>query len=75
MRRCVSLVSAIGCALTFATSFVGRNEDEIDIGLPVDREVQCRAISCHGNQAADYLSLWRRLELQGDHEWLRWLPP
>jgi LmbE family N-acetylglucosaminyl deacetylase len=58
---------------SFATSFVGCSEDEVDIVLPVDRRTQARAIACHASQSNDNPVLWRRLHLMGDIEWLRWL--
>ncbi|HVA02196.1 MAG TPA: PIG-L deacetylase family protein [Acidimicrobiales bacterium] len=57
----------------FGTCFVGRREDEVDIVLRVDRSIQHRAIALHASQATDNPVLWRRLELMGDNEWLRWL--
>jgi LmbE family N-acetylglucosaminyl deacetylase/predicted TPR repeat methyltransferase len=59
------------------TTFVGRAEGEIDTVLPVDRAGQHRAIACHHSQSADNPPLWRRLQLLGEEEWLRWLrrPP
>jgi LmbE family N-acetylglucosaminyl deacetylase len=57
----------------FGTRFAGRVEDEIDIVLRVDRCAQKRAIALHASQATDNPVLWRRLELLGDTEWLRWL--
>jgi LmbE family N-acetylglucosaminyl deacetylase len=55
------------------TSFVGRGEHEIDIRLSVDRRRQQEANACHRSQSASNPVLDRRLELQGDVEWLRWL--
>lgn len=59
----------------FGTSFAGRPDSELDLTVVVDRSVQLRAISCHASQARDNPVLWRRLELQGDREWFRWLRP
>ena len=58
-----------------ATSFAGRSGDELDIEVVVDRTSQARAIACHTSQAIDNPVLWRRLELQGGRECLRWLRP
>ncbi|HLX87898.1 MAG TPA: PIG-L deacetylase family protein [Acidimicrobiales bacterium] len=58
-----------------ATGFVGRADHEIDLVVTVDREVQRRAIASHTSQCADNPVLWRRLELLGDREALRWLLP
>ena len=57
----------------FGTAFAGRTEAEIDIVLRVDRSAQKRAIALHASQATDNPVLWRRLELLGDTECLRWL--
>ncbi len=57
----------------FGTSFVGREDSEIDMIVAVDRTAQRRAIACHASQSLDNPVLWRRLELLGDHEALRWL--
>jgi N-acetylglucosamine malate deacetylase 2 len=57
----------------FGTAFVGRTRDDTDFVIRVDRAAQRRAIERHASQAADNPVLWRRLELMGDSEWLRWL--
>ena len=57
----------------FAAGFVGRPDAEIHVSIEVDRSRQHRAIRCHGSQSGDNPVLWRRLELQGDREHLRWL--
>jgi len=59
----------------FAGAFVGRQDTEIHVSIEVDRARQHRAIRCHGSQSDDNPVLWRRLELQGDREHLRWLEP
>ena len=53
--------------------FAGQPPDRLDIGLPVDRSTQRRAAAEHVSQAAPTSVLWRRLELLGDYEHLRWL--
>ena len=53
--------------------FLGRPADEIDLELTVDRAAQRRAIHRHASQAVPDSVLWRRLELQGDTDHLRWL--
>jgi LmbE family N-acetylglucosaminyl deacetylase len=58
---------------SFGTSFIGRREDKVDIVLRVDRQTQTRAIACHASQSIDNPVLWRRLDLMGEFEWLRWL--
>lgn len=56
------------------TSFVGRDEEEIDLVIPVDRARQLRAIARHVSQCGDdNPTLWRRLELLGGTEAVRWL--
>jgi len=59
----------------FAAAFVGRSDGEIHLSIDVDRSRQHRAIRCHASQSDDNPVLWRRLELQGDREDLRWLDP
>lgn len=59
----------------FAAGFVGRDSDEVDFALTVDRERQRRAIAAHASQATGNEVLWHRLELMGAVEWLRWLRP
>ena len=53
--------------------FLGRPPTEIDLELTVDRTAQRAAVECHPSQAVPGSVLWRRLELQGDTEHLRWL--
>lgn len=53
--------------------FVGHPPAEVDLRIEVDRTRQRQAIACHASQAVSGSVLWRRLELQGDHETLRWL--
>lgn len=57
----------------FGATFVGREATELDVSLAVDRRRQCKAISCHASQSANNPVLWRRLELLGATETLRWL--
>jgi LmbE family N-acetylglucosaminyl deacetylase len=57
------------------TPFLGRDDDEIDIVLTVGRAGQRRAVTCHPSQAVPGSALWRRLDLLGDREYLRWLSP
>jgi LmbE family N-acetylglucosaminyl deacetylase len=59
----------------FGTAFVGCSDRDLDIVLRVDRARQRRAIAEHRSQSASNPVLWRRLELLGDREWLRWLQP
>ena len=55
------------------TGFLGRPMSEVDLILTVDRTAQRAAVDCHPSQAVPGSVLWRRLELQGDTEHLRWL--
>lgn len=54
--------------------FVGCGDVE-RFTIRVDRAAQHRAIACHASQAVPGSVLWRRLELQGESETLRWLRP
>ncbi|MHB1510922.1 MAG: PIG-L deacetylase family protein [Acidimicrobiales bacterium] len=60
-----------------STGFVGRAPEELDFTVEVDRDRQKTAIACHASQSGDNPVLWRRLELLGASEHLRWLlrPP
>ncbi|SRR6056297_96060 len=55
----------------FGAPFVGRADGEIDHVVTVDRTGQSAAMVCHGSQLADNPVPRRRLELQGDREFLR----
>jgi LmbE family N-acetylglucosaminyl deacetylase len=55
------------------TGFVGHPPFAIDIELPVTRTRQVAACAAHVSQAIPTSVLWRRLELLGDVEHLRWL--
>ncbi len=57
------------------TSFLGRRDDEVDLVVAADRHRQRQAITCHASQSVDNPVLWRRLELSGATESLRWLLP
>ncbi len=57
----------------FGTAFIGREPSEIHLEIKVDRTLQHEAISCHASQSTHNPVLWRRLELQGTSEFLRWL--
>ena len=61
----------------FATTCTGRPPAQIDLTITVDRAAQLKAIACHASQSTHNPVLWRRLELQGDREHLRYLrkPP
>lgn len=49
----------------------------VSVDLRVSRDRQLQAIAAHRSQAVPGSVLWRRLELLGDHEYLRWIvePP
>ncbi len=55
--------------------FIGHRPADIDIVVPVDRTRQSRAVRQHRSQALPTSVLWRRLQLLGPREYLRWLPP
>ena len=59
----------------FSTCFRGRPDDEIDLTITVDRARQRDAIACHRSQSIDNPVLWRRLDLLGTAEHLRYLVP
>jgi N-acetylglucosamine malate deacetylase 2 len=54
-------------------SFVGHRDEEIDLQVTVDRTRQRLASHAHVSQALPSSVLWRRLELLGSTESLRWL--
>jgi N-acetylglucosamine malate deacetylase 2 len=55
----------------FGTRFAGRAE--VDFIVRVARTAQREAIDCHQSQAKANPVLWRRLELMGNEERLRWI--
>ncbi|TMC48446.1 MAG: PIG-L family deacetylase [Chloroflexi bacterium] len=57
----------------FGTGFVGRTRPELDAAFEVSRDRQLLAIGCHVSQSTANPVLWRRLELLGDIEVVRWL--
>lgn len=54
-------------------AFAGHQPENIDIELPVTRARQLAASAAHVSQAIPTSVLWRRLDLLGDTEYLRWL--
>lgn len=57
----------------FGTVFVGRPERGLSIAIDVDRASQLAAIAAHNaSQTAGNPVLWRRLQLLGATEHLRW---
>jgi LmbE family N-acetylglucosaminyl deacetylase/uncharacterized OsmC-like protein len=55
------------------TRFVGHEPSDVDLVVAVDRDRQRAASLTHASQAIPTSVLWRRLELLGDVEHLRWL--
>lgn len=55
------------------SSFEGRPTGQIDLQVRVDRTRQRAASRAHASQALPESVLWRRLDLLGDGESLRWL--
>lgn len=53
--------------------FVGHPAEQVDLRIEVNRIRQREAVAAHASQAVPGSVLWRRLDLQGDHEMLRWL--
>lgn len=53
--------------------FAGCAPEQVDIAVTVDRGHQIAASRAHHTQAVPSSPLWRRLELLGDTEHLRWL--
>lgn len=56
-------------------AFAGQPPDRIDLCVRVSRVKQRRAALMHASQISPTAVLWRRLQLQGDCEHLRWLRP
>jgi len=57
------------------STFIGHRDEDIDLRLTVDRVRQRVASRAHVSQALPSSVLWRRLDLLGDTESLRWLRP
>ncbi|MDA8435313.1 MAG: PIG-L family deacetylase [Actinomycetales bacterium] len=57
----------------FGACFTGHDPEQVDVVLPVSRERQLEAVTRHPSQAVPGSVLWRRLELLGDLEHLRWV--
>ena len=64
---------AIRLVVEHGAAFSGYESAAIDIVVTVDRTRQLEAIAEHRSQAVPGSVLWRRLELLGDREHLRWL--
>ncbi len=72
-----TLPAAVAARLQAETgqAFTGRPADQTDFCVRVDRTRQRRAALLHASQISPAAALWRRLQLQGDREHLRWLVP
>ena len=55
--------------------FTGQPADRLDLCIRVDRTRQRRAALTHTSQISPSTVVWRRWQLQGDCEHLRWLLP
>jgi len=55
--------------------FAGQPPERLDFAIGVSRARQRHAALLHASQVSPGSPLWRRLELQGDIEHLRWLVP
>ncbi|MBR7828226.1 PIG-L family deacetylase [Actinospica sp. MGRD01-02] len=53
--------------------FAGRSPEQFDICVRVRRTMQRRAALAHASQVSPTAVFWRRLQLQGECEHLRWL--
>ena len=56
----------------YGTAFCGHQPDQVDLVLDITRYRQRLAVAEHVSQALPTSVLWRRLELLGDREYLRW---
>ena len=72
-----ALPAAVAGRLTSETGqdFAGQPPGEIDLCVRVSRDRQRRAALLHASQISPTAVLWRRLQLQGECEHLRWLVP
>jgi LmbE family N-acetylglucosaminyl deacetylase len=72
-----TLPAAIASRLHTETgqAFTGQPPDRVDLCVRVDRARQRSAALMHTSQISPAAVLWRRLELLGDCEHLRWLQP
>jgi N-acetylglucosamine malate deacetylase 2 len=55
--------------------FTGQPPGRLDLCIQVDRTRQRRAALAHASQISPSAVVWRRWQLQGDREHLRWLLP
>jgi LmbE family N-acetylglucosaminyl deacetylase len=72
-----ALPDAVAVRLRAETSqaFAGEPDSLIDLCVRVSRSRQRRAALLHASQVSPSAVLWRRLQLQGECEHLRWLVP
>jgi LmbE family N-acetylglucosaminyl deacetylase len=72
-----ALPDAVAGRLTAETGqkFAGQPAGMIDLCVRVSRSRQRRAALLHASQISPMAVLWRRLQLQGECEHLRWLVP
>ena len=72
-----ALSEAVAGRLTAETGqdFAGEPPGQMDLCVRVSRNRQRRAALLHTSQISPDAVLWRRLQLQGDCEYLRWLVP
>ena len=68
-------VGADGLLVFDTDGVTGHDPGDIDLEVTVDRTRQLAAVACHPSQAVPGSLLWRRLDLLGDIENLRWLRP
>ena len=70
-----TLPAAVAAQLRAETGqdFAGQQPDRIDLCVRVSRHRQRRAAMLHASQISPTAVLWRRLQLQGECEQLRWL--
>jgi len=71
-RRADALPVAM-LAADVVAGFVVHPDQEIDLRVNVDRARQRLASQAHTSQALPSSVLWRRLELRGNNECVRWL--
>jgi hypothetical protein len=72
-----ALTDAVAARLTAETgqAFAGQTPGVMDLCVQVSRDRQRRAARRHASQVSPGAVLRRRLQLQGDREYLRWLVP
>src|SRR5689334_1625524 len=72
-----TLPAAVAARLSAETAqpFAGQPPDRVDLCLRVSRQRQRRAALLHTTQISPEAVLWRRLQLLGECEHLRWLVP